>query len=104
MNPQSLKVKGGTQPEIFQGTVDAIARELTTDPTRFWRDALATDGPIEIWEIAGERWLFNGNHRYLAAIQAGVDIPSDQIVIVGKAVSPIPTWPFHQMTTLAGQK
>ena len=68
VNPQSLKVKGGTQPEIFQGTVDAITRELTTDPTSFWRDALATDGPIEIWEIAGERWLYNGNHRYLYLI------------------------------------
>ena len=104
MSPQSLNVRGGTQPEIFRGTVDVIARELQTDPTKFWQDALASDGPIEIWEIAGERWLYNGNHRYQAAVQAGVDIPADQVLIVDKTNSSVPTWRFDQMTTLSGLK
>ena len=104
MNPQSLNVKGGTQPEIFQGTVDAMTRELKTDPARFWQDALVRDGPIEIWEIAGERWLYNGNHRYQAAIQAGVDIPANHIMIVDKTGSSMPTWRFDQMTTIPGLK
>ena len=33
------------------------------------------DGPIEIWEIGGERFLYNGNHRFHAAVLAGVEIP-----------------------------
>ena len=104
MNLKSLNVKGGTQPELFQGTVDAMARELRTNPAKFWADALAKDGPIEIWEIRGERWLYNGNHRYLAAVQAGVDIPANHITIVDKTGSSIATWPFDQMTTLPGLK
>ena len=104
MDPQSLNVKGGTQPELYHGTIDAMVRELKTNPAKFWQDAIGRDGPIEIWEINGERWLFNGNHRYQAAVQAGVDIPSDQIVIVVKTGSSIPTWRFDQMTWLADPK
>ena len=104
VNPLSLNLKGGTQPEIFQGTVYAIAQELKTDAAKFWQDALAKDGPIEIWEIQGERWLFNGHHRYQAAIQAGVDIPAAHIRIVAKSSSSIPTWRFDQMTWLPGLK
>jgi hypothetical protein len=104
VSPQALNVKGGTQPEVFKGTVDAMVQELKTDPVKFWQDALATDGPIEIWEINGERWLFNGNHRYQAAIQAGADIPAANIKIVDKTGSTIPTWRFDQMTWLPGLK
>jgi len=104
LSPQLLNLKGGTQPEIYQGTVDAIAQELRVDPTTFWQDAKLDDGPIEIWEINGDRWLFNGNHRYQAAIQAGVDIPDTHIWIVHKSGSTIPTWRFDQMIWLAGRK
>ena len=104
MDPHSLDIEGGTQPELFQGTIDAMVLELKTNPAKFWHDALVMDGPIEIWEINGERWLFNGNHRYQAAVQAGVDIPTDQIVIVVKPSSSIPTWRFDQMTMLSGLK
>lgn len=102
--PLSLNLKGGVQLEIFQGTVDAMVQELKTDPARFWQEALAKDDPIEIWEIQGERWLFNGHHRYQAAIQAGIDIPTTQVQIVAKSGSQIPTWRFDQMTWLPGLK
>jgi hypothetical protein len=102
VNPLSLNLKGGTQPEIFQGRVDAIVQELTADATRFWRQSLAQNALIEIWEINGERWLYDGNHRYHAAIQAKVDIPSSNIKIVDKTGSTIPTWRFDQMTWLPG--
>ena len=41
-------------------------------------------GPIEVWVIRGERYLFNGNHRFQAALQASVEIPADLIRIVEK--------------------
>lgn len=104
MDPLSLNLKGGTQPEIFQGTVDAIVQELKTDPVKFWQEALAKDGPIEIWEIQGERWLFNDHHSYQAATQAGVDVPASHIRIVTQTGSSIPTWRFDQMTWLPGLK
>lgn len=104
MSPHALNVKGGTQPEIYQGTVDAIVHQLLTDTANFWRHALAMDGPIEIWEINGERWLYNGNHRYQAAIKAGVDIPDTQFRIVQMHGSTIPTWRFDQMTWLTATK
>lgn len=101
-NPLSLNLKGGTQPEIFQGRVDVIAQELMADAAKFWQEALTQNGPITIWEINGERWLFDGHHRYHAAIQAGVDIPASHILIVDKTGSAIPTWRFDQMTWLPG--
>ncbi len=104
MTPQSLNLKGGTQPEIYRGTVDAMVRELLTSPVAFWQQALARDGPVEIWEINGERWLFNGNHRYQAALQAGVEIPDSQVEIVDMTGTAIPTWRFDQMIWLAGSK
>ncbi len=104
MTPQSLNLKGSTQPEIYMGTVDAIAQVMLTNPAQFWQDSLVQDGPIEIWEIHGERWLFNGNHRYQAAVQASVDIPESCITIVNRSGSAIPTWHFDQMIWLAGIK
>jgi hypothetical protein len=81
-----------------------MVRELTTDPAKFWQDALATDGPLEIWEINGERWLANGNHRFQAANRAGVEIPVSHVQIVDKTGLTIPTWRFDQMTWLPGLK
>jgi hypothetical protein len=104
MTPTSLDLRGGTQPEIFKATVDAMVLELLADPARFWQQALAQDGPIEIWEISGERWLYNGNHRYQAAVLANVEIPDSQIIIVDQTGSSIPTWRFDQMIWLAGVK
>jgi hypothetical protein len=104
MNPNALGIQGSTQPELFRGTVDAMAQQLKANPTRFWQDALANDGPIEIWVINGERYLFNGNHRFHAAVQAGVDIPADGIRIVDKAGSQIPTFLLNALTWLPGVK
>ena len=104
MTPQSLNLTGATQPEIYTETVEAIVRELLTNPAAFWQSALAQDGAMEIWEINGERWLFNGNHRYQAALQADVEIPNSHIRIVVKTGATIPTWLFDQMIWLAGSK
>jgi len=104
VQPHSLNIKGSTQPEVFCATVDAMARALAGDPDRFWQESLAKDGPIEIWEISGERFLFNGNHRYHAAVQAGVEIPSYMIRLVDRTGSNIPTFPLDQLTWLAGLK
>jgi hypothetical protein len=102
--PQSLNIKGSTQLEIFRGTVDAIARLLAADSVRFWQSSTADDGPLEIWEIGGERYLYNGNHRYHAAVQAGVDIPVEAIRIVNSSGSTIPTFSFAQQIWLPGVK
>src|SRR5205807_3116323 len=96
VSPQSLNIKGSTQLEIFRDTVDAIVRQLTVDPVRFWQDSVAADGPIDIWEIAGERYIYNGNHRYHAAVQAGADIPTAAIRIVNMTGSSIPTFTLTQ--------
>lgn len=75
-----------------------------TDPGRFWQEALARDGPIEVWVIQGERYLHNGNHRFHAAVQAGVGIPADHIRIMDKTGSQIPTFRFADLTWLSGTK
>jgi hypothetical protein len=104
VNPNSLGIKGSTQPEIFRATVDGMAQQLRADPAKFWQDALANDGPIEIWVINGEHYLFNGNHRCQAALQAGVDIPGAMIRIVDKTGSQIPTFLLKDVIWLAGVK
>ena len=81
-----------------------MIQKLRTDADAFWRDALAADGPLEIWEINGGRWLANGNHRFQAAIRAGADIPADHVRIVDKTGQAIPTWRFDQMSRLPGLK
>jgi hypothetical protein len=102
VNPLSLNLEGGTQPEIFRRRVDAIVHELSADAAQFWQEALARDGPIAIWVINGERRLFNGHQRYHGAMQAGVDIPASHIFIVDEKGSTIPTWRFDRMTWLPG--
>jgi hypothetical protein len=104
MNPNSLGIKGSTQPEIFRGTVDAMAQQLQADPAKFWRDALAKDGPIEIWDIDGDLYLFNGNHRFQAALQSGVDIPKDVIRVVHRAGCQVPTFLLENLIWLPGLK
>jgi len=81
-----------------------MAQALRADPARFWQDTFAKDGPIETWEINGERFLYNGNHRYQAAAQAGADIPAFVITIVDKTGSNVPTYPLDQLTWLPGLK
>ncbi len=104
MSPQSLNLTGSTQPEIFQATVDDMARAILADPAQFWQQSVQTDGPIEIWEIGGERFLFNGNHRYQAALAADADIPNDCIVVRDMTGSAIPTFRFDQLVWLPGHK
>ena len=104
MNPQSLNVIGSTQPEIFRVTVDEMAQALLADADLFWSATVSQDGPIELWEIKGERFLFNGNHRYQAAIGAGTDIPIEAILVRDMAGSAIPTFRFDQMVWMPGRK
>ena len=104
MIPQSLNLAGGTQPEIFGTTVEAMTQQLQADAAKFWQAALTQDGPIEIWEVNGVRWLYNGNHSYQAAIQAGVEIPVSHIKIVDMTGTAIPTWRFDQMVWLSAAK
>ena len=104
VSPQSLNIRGSTQLEIFRGTVDAIAQRLQTDPAQFWQQSVADDGPVEIWEIQGERYMYNGNHRYHAAIQAGADIPAAAVHIVDRTGSTIPTFSLAQQQWLPGVK
>lgn len=104
MTSHALNVSGGTQPDIYIGTVDDIAVELGVDPAGYWQQAMIDDGPIAIWIINGERWLSNGNHRFQAAIRAGVEIPESHVTITDMSGTAIPTWRFAQMTWLPGRK
>jgi len=104
MSPQSLNVVGSTQPEIFQTTDDEMVRAVRADADQFWQESLRNDGPIEIWEIGGERFLFNGNHRYQAALAAGADIPNDTIVVRDRTGLAIPTFRLDQLIWLPGRK
>ena len=81
-----------------------MAQHLQLDPARFWQESLAQDGPIEIWEIQGDRFLYNGNHRYHAAVQAGVEIPDFMIKVVDRTGTFIPTFPLDQLDWLPGTK
>jgi hypothetical protein len=59
MDPLSLNIAGSTQPQLSASTIAAMAQELH-DPKRavaFWQNSLTNDGPIEIWEISGQRFL-----------------------------------------------
>jgi hypothetical protein len=106
IEPGSLDIKGSTQPEIYDGTVRRMIAELT-DPIKaatFWQNSLRLDGPIEIWEINGERYLYNGNHRWHAALEAGARIPIANIIIVVQGTSQILTWPLDRMTRVPGFK
>jgi hypothetical protein len=104
MSPQSLNVVGSTQPEVFRLTVEEMAQAVMADPAFFWINTVQSDGPIEIWVINGERFLFNGNHRYQAALAAGADIPPDVIDVKDKTGSSILTFRFDQMVWLPGRK
>ena len=104
MDPLALGIVGSTQPEVFRGTVEAMVQRLLADSASFWADALAQDGPIEIWVINGERYLYNGNHRFHAAVQSGVAIPPDLIRIVDKPGSTIPTFLLQDLVWLPGLK
>jgi len=74
-----------------------MIKALKSDAAAFWKEA-AKDGPIEIWRINGQNYLANGNHRFFAAMEAGVDIPTEMIKIVEKTASDIPTFQLHNMT------
>jgi hypothetical protein len=104
LDPKSLGIKGSTQLEVFQGTVDAMAIQMKANPTKFWQDTLIKDGPVEIWIINGERYLYNGNHRFHAAVKAGVDIPKDVIRTANKTGSLIPTFLLKDLVWLPGFK
>jgi hypothetical protein len=104
VDPRSLNIAGSTQPEVFDGTVKAIRQQFRNDPAAFWKQALSQDGPIEVWEIHGQRYLNNGNHRWFAAVEEGVTIPAENIRIIDKTGSQIPTWQFNQMQRLTGTK
>ena len=92
IDPTSLHIVGSTQPELFDGTIQAMRQQFRNDPAAFWKQALSQDGPIEIWEINGQRYLSNGNHRWqAAAVEEGVTIPAENILIIDRTGSQIPT-------------
>jgi hypothetical protein len=104
VDPTSLDVAGSTQLELFDGTIQAMRQQLRKDATTFWKQALSQDGPIDIWEINGERYLYNGNHRWHAAVEEGCLIPAENIRIIDKTGSQIPTWKLNQIKRLPGIK
>ncbi len=104
VDPMSLNIAGSTQIELFDGTIQAMRAQLRSNAAAFWKNALSQDGPIEIWEINGQRYLYNGNNRWHAALEEGVTIPADSIRIIDKTGSQIPTWPLDQMVRLPGTK
>src|SRR5438477_1943031 len=102
IDPLSLNITGSTQPQLSAGRIAAMVQELQ-DPTgaaAFWQQALQNDGPIEIWEISGQRFLYNGNHRWHAAVAAGVQIPPVNLRIVQRPGCTIPTWPLNGLTRI----
>ncbi|VTR98885.1 rhs repeat-associated core domain-containing protein : YD repeat protein OS=Isosphaera pallida (strain ATCC 43644 / DSM 9630 / IS1B) GN=Isop_2419 PE=4 SV=1: RHS_repeat: PT-HINT [Gemmata massiliana] len=101
---KSLNIAGSTDavfhPEIVQG----MRLQIRANSKKFWADALAKDGPIEIWEIGGKRYLFNGNHRYRAALAEDVAIPEANLKIIDKTGSKIPTFGLNEMVPAPGLK
>lgn len=81
-----------------------MAQALHHDASQFWQETLNRDGPIEIWEINGERFLYNGNHRYHAAVQAAVEIPESSLIIKDMTGTVIPTFALDQLNWLPGFK
>jgi hypothetical protein len=104
VTPQALNIRGSTQPEVFRASVDAMAHALLQDANQFWQQSLSQDGPLEIWEINGERYLYNGNHRFHAAVQAGVEIPETLVLISDMTGSAISTFTLDQLDWLPGFK
>jgi hypothetical protein len=104
IDPLQLGIKGSTQPELFDGLIRSLVKELSDPQTRdaFWQQSLQDDGPIEIWEMNGERFLYNGNHRWHAAVEAGVGIPQDLIKIEAKPGAAVLTWSLAEITRLPG--
>lgn len=94
VNPNSLSVIGSIQPYLTRHILDSMIEKMQQGKFD-WEKAKDNDGPIEIWEIAGKRYLANGNHRYHAAWQAGVEIPQNQILVVNKGKIEVPTF-LHQ--------
>ena len=94
IDPSQLGIKGTTQPELFDGLIQSMVKDLSDPQTRdaFWQQSLQDDGPIEIWEINGEGFLYNGNHRWHAAVAAGVGIPQALIEIKAKPGATVLTW------------
>lgn len=64
-------------------TVNGMRQQLRNPQTAeaFWRQSVAQDGPITIYEINGQRYIYNGNHRYQAALAEGAQIPEWAIKI-----------------------
>jgi hypothetical protein len=103
VDPKSLNIAGSPQPEFFDGIVQEMRHQLKNDPFAFWKTALSNDGPIEIWEIGGKRYLYNGNHRWQAAVEEGAIIPAENIRLVDRTGSQIPTWALNQRHRLPGK-
>lgn len=94
VNPNSLEIIGSIQPYLTRSILDSMVEKMQGGKFD-WEKAKENDGPIEIWEIEGRRYLANGNHRYRAAQYAGINIPSNQVVVVHKGQMDVPTF-LHQ--------
>jgi hypothetical protein len=106
VDPRSLNIHGSMQPELFAGTVQGMRQQLSNLHTAeaFWRQSVARDGPITIYEISGQRFLFNGNHRFQAALAEGVPIPEWAIRIEQRPNYSGPLFGLDQMIWLPGNK
>ncbi len=99
VHPNSLNVIGSLQPDLTKEILDSMIQKM--EEGKFdWEKAKENDGFIEIWEVQGNRYLANGNHRYYAAEQIGIDIPPAQIVIIDKGNKDIPTFLRENMNII----
>lgn len=99
VNPDSLNVIGSLQPDLTREILDSMIQ--TMKEGKFdWDKAKENDGFIEIWEVNGNRYLANGNHRYYAAEHLGINIPKAQIIIIDKGNIEVPTFLRENMNIM----
>lgn len=99
VHPTSLNVIGSLQPDLTKEILDSMIGKMKEGQFD-WNKAKENDGFIEIWEINGNRYLGNGNHRYFAAEQLGIDIPAAQIIIIDKSHTEVPTFLRENMNII----
>jgi hypothetical protein len=106
VTPRSLNVNGSMDPVVFEGTIDGMRAQLRNPQTAeaFWRSTVARDGPITIYEINGQRYIFNGNHRFQAALAEGAEIPEWAIRVEQRPNYTGPLFRLDQMDRLPGTK
>lgn len=102
INCDALNIAGSLNAAIERNRIDFLKNLLGDPKTRgaAWDKMGLDDGPIEIWNINGKRFLANGNHRFHAAKELGIPIPHNQVKIIDKGSSPIPTIRLEDLVEL----